>query len=237
MALLIALATPVIAQERVTHPLGEFEYLSGATAATGVVIAAPHGTFDANTAELAVAVAHRLGTGYVVARRFTVDGARINVNRPTEGAGLSCARESHTARAQEVYGLYSKVVSAAALARPLRLYVEIHGNSDARTTQKIEVATTGFSRDQARSMKDAYPAILARARSQLSEYPDLALLVTPYDRVVFDASCAKSLGILNTSLVPRAMHFELPRSARQRESRDATVQLISDIVRQILDEK
>jgi hypothetical protein len=76
---LAVLATPVLAQERLAHALGEIDYLASPT---GVLIAAPHGTYDANTAPLAIAVARKLGAGYVVARRFTVDGTRINVNRP-----------------------------------------------------------------------------------------------------------------------------------------------------------
>ena len=231
---LIVLAAPVTAQERLGHELGEFEFLP---TSTGVLITAPHGTYDANTAPLAVEVARRLGAGYVVARRFTVDQTRINVNRPTEGAGLACAREPHTARAKEVYGLYAQVVSTTSVGRPLRLYVEIHGNSDSRTSQRIEIATTGISRDQARSVKDAYPAILVRAREQVPVYPELALLVEPLDQVVFNASCAKSVGIFATDLVPRVVHFEFPRSVRERESREATALLIAEIVRVLMAER
>lgn len=234
LAALVVLVAPVIAQERLAHELGEFEFLS---TSTGVLITAPHGTYDANTAPLAVEAARRLGAGYVVARRFTVDGTRINVNRPTEGAGLTCAREPRTARAKEVYGLYTQLVSSAAVGHPLRLYVEIHGNSDSRTSQQVEIATTGISRDQARSVKDAYPAILVRAREQVPAYPDLALLVEPLDRVIFNASCAKSVGIFGTDLVPRVVHFEFPRSARERESREATALLIAEIVRRLLGER
>lgn len=135
--MLVTLAAPAIPHEHLAHELGEFEFLP---TSTGVLIAAPHGTIDANTALVAVEAARRLGAGYVVARGFTADRTRINVNRPTEGAGLACAQEAHTARAREVYGLYTRLVSVAAGGRPLRLYVEIHGNSNPRTVQQIEVA-------------------------------------------------------------------------------------------------
>jgi hypothetical protein len=144
-AALIALIAPVAAQERRAHELGEFESLP---TTTGILITAPHGTHDINTAPLAVEVARQLGAGYVVARRFTVDGTRINVNRPTGGAGLACAHEAHTARAKEVYGLYSGLVSAAARSRPLRLYVEIHGNANPQTARQVEIVTTGISAHQ-----------------------------------------------------------------------------------------
>lgn len=226
-------AAPVIAQERFAHALGELEYLPSST---GVLIAAPHGTYDANTAPVAIAVARKLGAGFVVARRFTVDGTRINVNRPTEGAGLTCHREFRTERAQEIYGLYSQTVSIAALKRPLRLYVEIHGNSEPRTSQTIEIATTGISRSQALSVSNAYPDILGRTRKQMPAYPEIGLLVEPLNRVYFEAACAKSTGIFSTDLVPRVMHFELPRSARTREAQEATALLIAEIVRKLLAE-
>jgi len=227
----VLVVAPVIAQERLAHELGEFESFPSSI---GVVIAAPHGTFDARTAPLAIAAARRLGAGYVVARRFTVNGTRINVNRPTEDAFVACVRERRTARAKEVYDLYTRTVRTAAAGRPLRLYVEIHGNSDWRTAQSIEIATTGISGSQAQSVSDGYPAMLARARTLMPAYPEIALRIEPLDRLVFVAACLKSVGIVATDLVPRALHIELPRSARAKESQEATALLITEIVRGLL---
>lgn len=237
LGLAVALAVPmasVVGQERRAHALGEFEFLP---TSTGVLITAPHGTFDANTASLAVEAARRLGAGYVVARRFTVARTRINVNRPTEGAHLACAQELHTERAKEVYGLYAELVKTAASGRPLRQYVEIHGNTREQAARQIEVATTGVSVAEARSLKDEYAAMLARRREQVPDYPELALLIQPLDRVFFTASCAKTIGILATDLVPRAIHFELPRSGRAPEAIDATAALIADMVRGLSGER
>ncbi len=230
----LVLVAPAVAQERVAHELGEFEFHP---ASAGVLIAAPHGTYDANTAQLAIEAARRLGAGYVVARRFTADQTRINVNRPTEGARLACRQESHTARAREVYDLYVRLVRAAAAGRPLRLYVEIHGNSDPRTAHRVEIATTGLSVAEARAAKDAYPAIIGRTRQLVPAYPELALLVEPLDRVFFTASCAKSVGIFGTDPVPRGVHFEFPRSAREHETLEATASLIAEIVLRLLGER
>jgi hypothetical protein len=234
IAVVVLAAAPLMAQERLVHAFGEFESFPSSI---GVMIAAPHGTFDASTAPLAIAAARRLGAGYVVARRFTINGTRINVNRPTEDAFVACARERRTARAKEVYDLYTRTVSTAAAGRPLRLYVEIHGNSDFRTAQMIEIATTGISRGQAQSVSDEYPAMLARVRKLMPAYPEIALRIEPLDRVVFVAACVKSVGIAATDLVPRALHIELPRSARAKESQDGTALLITDIVRELLGER
>ena len=136
-----------------------------------------------------------------------------------------------------MYGLYTQIVRTAAAGRPLRLYVEIHGNSDPRTAELIEIATTGISRSQARSVSEKYPAMLARIRKALPAYPDIALRIEPLDRIVFVAACVKSVGIAGTDAVPRAVHIELPRSARAKESREATTLLITEIVREVLGDR
>ena len=221
------------ALEQTNHAFGVFEFQPTTTA---VLIAAPHGTFDSNTAPIALEAARLLGAGHVTTQRFVVDRVRLNVNRPTEGASLSCAQEARTDRARDVYENYAGLVSKASSGRPLLLYVEVHGNSRSQSSERIEVAARGISADQAKKIKDAYAAILAKVRKEDSGYPDLALAIEPRDQIFFTASCAKSLGILASDLAPRALHFELPRSARAQAELKATGLLISEIVRTILND-
>jgi len=216
------------AQERARHALGEFEY---AVASNGVLIAAPHGTSDANTPPIALEAAKRAGAGYIVAWRFFADKVRINVNRPTEGAFLPCAQESPSERAQSVYGTYSSIVDRAAGGTPLRLYVEIHGNSNPKTAQNIEVATVGFSAAEAQALKDAFPAMLAAVRQSAPDFPELALLIEPADQITYTAACAKKLGVF--SRVPRGVHFEFPRSARDRNTIPGAALIVAEIVRRL----
>ena len=235
--LVLAIVTwhgPVASQERVDHALGDFEYVASPN---GVLIAAPHGTFDAYTDTLAIAAARQLGAGYMVARKFSPGKVRINVNRPTEGAFAGCSEEPRTERAKDVYGAYARLVAIAGSGKPLRLYVEIHGNSNQRTAQNIEVATVGISAAQAQKVKEGYSAMLARARERASAYPELALLIEPLDRVYFTASCAKKIGIFATEAAPRGVHFEFPRVAREGDALQGSASLVSDIVRQILNDR
>ena len=231
VAALMLLPSPVVAQEHLSHALGDVEL---APTVTGVLIVAPHGTFDANTAPLAIQAARRLGAGYVVARQFRVDRIRINVNRPTEGAGLPCAQEAHTARAKEVYELWSRAVSTAAGGRPLRLYVEVHGNSNPQAARAVEIASRGLAPADAMRLRDAYPAMLARARERVPAYPDIGILLEPLDKVRYAASCSKMIGTLATDLAPRALHLEFPRAARTDETLEATAMLVADLVRQLV---
>lgn len=222
---------PVAGQERVVHPLGDFEYVASTN---GLLVAAPHGTFDAYTDALAIAVAGRLGAGYVVARHFTPHRVRINVNRPTEGAFASCANESRTERAEEVYGAFVGLVRRATGVRPAGLYVEIHGNSNPRTVRHLEVATVGVSDAQALAAKEAFATLLARVRERVAAYPELELLIEPHDRLHFTASCAKKLGILASDAVARGIHIELPRAAREGDALQGSALLIADLVRTLL---
>lgn len=213
--------------QAVTHALGEFKFLP---TGNGVLIAAPHGTFDAATGSLAVAVASRLQSGYAVASGFADAQARINVNRPTEGASLPCARESRTARAADVYERYAQVVDTAAGSQPLRLYVEIHGNSDGLTAARIDVATRGLSVEAVQRLKDAVPALLEQASRTWPGYPALSVLVEPVDRIKFDAACMKTVGIASRGRITQLLHFELPKSAREPAARQATAQLLAGLV-------
>ncbi len=226
----LVLAVSAAAQERVRDDTGEFEYLP---ASNGILITAPHGTFDINTAPIAIAVAKALGTGYVVFRGSTAGGVRINVNRPTEGAGRACPNESTTERARSTYETYARLVRLTVGGERAALYVEIHGNADPRTAQRIEVASKGISSADASAMKEAYPAALAAAQRAKPEFPTLTLLVEPLDRVFFTASCVKTVGILAGDLLPRALHFEFPRAARETDMLDATATLTVDLLQRV----
>lgn len=225
----VALAVSATAQERVQDQQGEFEYLA---AAGGVLITAPHGTADFNTAPLAISIARTLGTGYVVFRGSSAGRERINVNRPTEGGSTTCSNEPATDRARATYDAYVRLVRAALGGERAVLYVEIHGNADPRTAQNIEVASKGITSAEAVLVKDAYPAALAAAQRVRPEYPALTLLVEPADRVFWTASCVKTVGILAGDFLPRALHFELPRVVREAGMLDATAVLTAALLKQ-----
>src|SRR5437016_593744 len=103
----------------------------------GFVVAAPHGTTDPQTGDLAAELARRTGFGLVVAAGFAID--------PDTRQG------------------YEKRVQEAAQGR-LTFYAEIHGNGRRETAGRIEVATGGVDREFAerpraplRLIRDASP--------------------------------------------------------------------------------
>lgn len=217
-----------IAGERFDHALGHFEAQS---AGQGIIIGAPHGTYDMRTDVLAKEAARMLGAGYVIARGFSSGAWRVNVNRPTEGAGRTCERERRTGRAQDVYDHYARLIGKSCNGQALRLYVEIHGHSSLPFSNRLEIATTGITHEEARQLKERFAAFLSQAKAVYPSYPDLELRIEPLDKIFFGAGCNKKIGYLSTRPTSRALHMEIPRLARTPEALGATAALVSSIVR------
>lgn len=216
------------AGERFDHALGHFETKS---TKQGIIIAAPHGTYDIRTDALAKDVAGMLDAGYVIARGFSSGASRINVNRPTEGAGRVCERERRTDRARDVYDHYARLIGKTCDGKALRLYVEIHGHTSLPFLNRLEIATTGMTVEEARQLKECFPTFLAQAKAVYPAYPELELRIEPLEKVFFGAGCSKKIGYLATRHMKRSLHMEIPRAARTTETLGATAALISSIVR------
>lgn len=186
----------------------------------GFVVAAPHGTSDPLTGEIASEIAHRTGFGLVVATGFALEpdhssgpGRRYQVNRPLEGVpGQPPAQEVATDGARQVYEAYEKHVTEVAQG-PLRFYAEVHGNNRRESARRIEVATVGVDRDAALKLRTLLELIRDAHLRGEPRAPRLDVLIEPADVIVYAASGAKRSGILK--LPERGLHIELPRSARR----------------------
>jgi len=204
----------------------------------GVVVAAPHGTSDLGTGDIAADVARRTGFGLIVASGFNVEpdtperpGRRYQVNRPVEGVpGRPPTEEVDTAGARSVYEAYERGVREVSQG-PLRFYAEIHGNNRREATERIEIATVGVDSEQAVKLRTLLELIRdahLRARPPAMR---LEIRVEPADSVFYTASGAKGAGILR--LPQRALHIELPRAAR-REGRELYTLILSDFLLQAI---
>jgi hypothetical protein len=204
----------------------------------GAVVAAPHGTSDIATGEIAAEIARRTGFGLVVATGFSLapdapgrPGRRFQVNRPTEGVpGGPPADERATEAARQVYETYRRRVEETA-AGPLVLYVEIHGNDRRESAGRIEIATVGIDAEYAGRLRTLCELIRDAYLRAQPKTPRLAVLVEPADRVFYAASATKRTGVLR--LARRALHIELPKAART-EWRETYTAILADFVDQIL---
>jgi hypothetical protein len=202
----------------------------------GLVVGAPHGSSDLRTADIAAEVARRTGFGLVVATGFSLEpgprdapARRYQVNRPSEGApGRPLAEERVTDAARRVYQMYEARVRETAQG-PLRFYAEIHGNNRAESAHRIEIATVGVDREFAQRLRALAELIRDAHLRAHREAPRLEVAIEPADPVFYTATGAKRDGILR--LAERALHIELPRSARD-DFRELYTSIVVDFVAQ-----
>jgi hypothetical protein len=103
-------------QEQHVDDLGYFQFRAPNEAMKGVIIGAPHGSFDEHTGEMVEQVSYRTGLAAVIAKGFTpteCGGWRINVNRPTESRYPSGEIEIDFERAQKTYHSFKAAVLSA----------------------------------------------------------------------------------------------------------------------------
>lgn len=202
----------------------------------GFVVAAPHGTSDVRTGEIADEVARRTGFGLVVASGFSLEpdtvtspGRRYQVNRPLEGVpGRPPSEERETPGARRVYEAYEARVREVAQG-PLHFYAEIHGNNRRGCTDRIEIATVGVDREFAVRLRTLAELIRDTWLRAHADVPRLDVLVEPADPLFYNASGAKRDGILR--LPERALHIELPKCVR-RDFRAVYTGVLADFIAQ-----
>lgn len=217
-----------VEREPISHPW-RFSAVRGRP---GVVIGAPHGSTDELTDQIAAELARKTGFGLVVATGHAGiggGGRRVNVNRPTESAlDGPFAEEEYTEAARRAYEAYEGRVREVSDG-PLKLYVEIHGNSRRESAGRIEVATVGVSRTDAWRLKTLFEMIRdAHLRGRLETFR-LDVRVEPLDPIYWAASAAKRIGILR--IAERAVHIELPRAARV-EGGEVYTEILAEFLRE-----
>ena len=202
----------------------------------GLVVAAPHGSSDSQTAEIAAEVARRTGFGLVVATGFNLEpdtreqpGRRYQVNRPFEGIpGRPPSEETASDGARIAYDRFEQTVRETAQG-PLRFYAEIHGNNRRESVGRIEIATVGVDREYAQRLRTLCELIRDAHLRGHAGAPRLDVLVEPADPIFYAATGAKRDGILR--MPERALHVELPKAARV-EFRDLYTAILADFVAQ-----
>ena len=212
--------------------LGKFELVRSRRRLSGIVIGAPHGSYDEYTAEMVKRVSYRTGFAAVIAKGFTpteAGGWRININRPTEKTPYSEGPELHSRRAKEIYGIYKDLVLTASRGK-LDLYVDLHQYS---TDSTIQVATVGISRKEARVIKMLYQHIRDRIlESQPNSTPTVDLVIEPLETVEIGAWASKAEGILG--IAKKSLHFELPSD--QTFATDEAEEIYTRIIAALLEE-
>ncbi len=211
---------------------GDIELIPARSQSRGIVIGAPHGSFDWFTGDMVEELSYRTSLASVVARGFTpteCNGWRIDVNRPTERRYPTDTIERTTERAVDVYQEFKKAVLAASRGS-LQLYIDIHQNS---TEDDIMVATLGITREQAQKIKNVFREIRNRVIPAGSPVKRVNLLIEPVDQVTIGAWAAKEHGILR--LAKRSLHFEMPAQHvfYRADARHAYTKILAELIHSI----
>jgi hypothetical protein len=186
---------------------GRIEFMPSGGELKGIVLAAPHGTFDEYTGELVRHISYQTGMAGVVASGFTpteTSGWRINVNRPSERHYPGGTIEIGSARSRAVYEVFRETVLKASQGE-LKLHVDFHQNG---TQRDIEVATVGLSPDEARMIKKVYRESRDFVLRSAPNVAAVDLRIEPIDGIEIGAWAAKAGGILGVA--KKSLHFELP---------------------------
>jgi hypothetical protein len=212
--------------------LGRLDSIPSRAGRAGIVIGAPHGSYDEYTAEIVKRLAFQTGLAAVIARGFTpteAGGWRMNVNRPSEKTFLAPEFEMQSARAEEVYRTFKEIVFDTA-GGDLRLYFDVHqyGRDDT-----IQIATVGISPQDALRIKQSYQRIRNELLDRNPGAGRVELLIEPLDNVEIGAWPAKANGILG--LARRSLHIELPlhSALRTEVSREVYTTILAELVKQI----
>ena len=211
---------------------GKVEVIPSQAQLVGIVVGAPHGTFDVHTAQVVRRICSGAGLAGVIASGFTPretgDGWRINVNRPSERHVVLNLGETRTGRARVAFEQFKKSTLAAAGGK-LDLYVEIHQNSGAR----IEVASVGISRNEARLIKNTFVSVRDQTLDGRRDIAIVDFAIEPLDELEVGAWPAKIDGILK--LATKSLHFELPADGvmASEEHRRVYTLILTELLRKI----
>jgi len=215
--------------------LGRFDLIASRKGVAGVVIGAPHGSFDEYTAEIVKQVGFSTGLATVIARGFTpteAGGWRINVNRPSEKNYLVPEFEANSPRSRKIFDAFKQIVLDAA-GGALRLYFDVHQYGVDNT---IQIATVGIDSRQALGIKQEYNRVRDQLLIENAGVDRVELLIEPLDNIEIGAWPAKYSGIL--SVARKSLHIELPVNSalRNKASRDLYTKVISELITHALRE-
>lgn len=185
--------------------LGRFEYREPAEGLEGIVISAPHGRTDRHSDKIARSISDRTGAGLAIAYGFK--SKRLGVSQPVVRSGPYPASWRSPQRGS-VFKEYRKVLRKAAKGET-DLYIGVHRSSGKEAADRIEVATSGLTFEEAMALKEAY----ARIRDGLiagRKAPRLEMAIEPLERISWRVSGVKHHGVL--LIAEKGLNIRLPQS-------------------------
>ena len=211
-------------QEEWFEDLGRFEFRQAADGLEGVVIGAPHGKTDRNSDRLAKMFSDRTGAGLAIAYGFR--SKRISVNQPIVRSRPHPTSLGFPQRGS-VFREYRKILRKAAKGE-IDLYIGVHRSEKGEATDRIEVASSGLTFEEAMALKEAYTRIRDRVAVG-KEAPRLEMAIEPLERISWRDSGVKHHGVL--LIAEKGLNIRLPQSF----SSDSEEEIYAEILAQWVD--
>ncbi len=205
--------------------LGSFEFRESISGMEGIVIGAPHGGTDRLSDSLAKSISDRTGAGLAIAYGFR--SKRISVNQPIVRPRPYPTSWSFPQRGS-VFREYRKILRKAAKGE-VDLYIGVHRSEKREATDRIEVASSGLTFEEAMALKEAYTRIRDRLAAG-KEAPRLEMAIEPLERISWRDSGVKHHGVL--LIAEKGLNIRLPQSF----SSDSGGELYAEILSRWIDE-
>ena len=153
--------------------------------------APPHGKTEPAAVSYATSIADATGAGIVIAYGFS--SKRIAVTQPLVRESRAAVVASFRDIRASIYPEFKTLLRNAA-GGPVKFYVGFRIAGEKTGLKRIEVATTGFSFEQARVLKEAFSRI--RDREIEVRYPKFDIALDPLDGLSWSVEGFKHHGVL-----------------------------------------
>lgn len=199
---------------------------------SSILVAAPHGTFDHNTALITRNLCKKVNKwDCVITVASQTSGDRINVNRPSAGSGQTCDKEELSKNARLVYSVYHQEVGMRTRKHPSNfVFFEVHGFTTklaSGKTGRIDVGTHNLTLTEAKELKKRLVDI-AKAMPSSSGYSKVDIRVEGIDSLEMTGGCTKRIGAM--ALARKAVHFEFSKELRSNGREDDTVEYLRKVI-------
>ena len=192
-------------QERHIGQLGRFEFQEPDDRMKGVIIGAPHGSAEPASGEYAKWISEKTGAGFVIAYGF--GAKRLTVARPLVLSKYNLVASEDPVRRGSIYPEFKKLLEQTA-GGAVKFYVGIRFAAHDSDLDSIEIATSGFSFEQVKSLKHAFMRIRDRKLSNMS-IPKISIAVEPLDKISQRFITVKHHGELMSA--ERGLNLRLPK--------------------------
>ena len=213
-----ALYRPILHEE--VQGLGHFEFREAADGLEGIVVGAPHGRTDRLSDSLAKSISDRIGAGLVIAYGFR--SKRISVNQPIVRPRPYPTSSGFPQRGS-VFREYRKILRKAAKGE-IDLYIGVHRSEKREATDRIEVASSGLTFEEAMALKEAYTRIRDRLAAG-KEALRLEMAIEPLERISWRVSGVKHHGVL--LIAEKGLNIRLPQSFSSDSGEGLSAEILS----------